>query len=561
MCLKANRVVPKSVILPINVCVLNPLFMQQPEEVSNVPQHTSNSFTAQPTNAGMRQMAQSLVVGPNGVDDSGRLYEKVSGVRPLASSYSAQANQANASSSSITSKGSQSGSSPTTGQQKVLWDTVKFGDQVNPTRRAGTASATVMRDSLQNVSVVSAPSQFDNLASSNILYDSTAWQIAAQQQAEQIQQAQAQQVQAQHAQQAQQAQQAQAQQAQQQQQMQAAQQQQLLMQVAHGQMAQVQLVHVNPQQAQVQAQVAHAQAQAQAQAHAQAQVQNVHIVQQGTQPVQMVMVPQTNCSSSSILSHHSSATGSPRAQMMNNASYLTMSGNLQQYTDSDAEPTQRPERNQRRNQNDGRQSGYSSGTDMNGIQDPDNVHELQQKRLTHLLTATDPTGKVDKKLTDGLTKGEIALRNHIVNKQRLIEKLGDGAGWDWGTRPCEHNSWDDVRSRNGVKVLRCRVCLKQFKLPSYKVPRCLQFLQDSSCHKPNCELLHVHKKKRLMSEAMPDTEQETEPDTETHGGEEEDETEEVCLQPGTTEKEAQQGPPANDDGDKQKYELTLRNSF
>lgn len=58
-----------------------------------------------------------------------------------------------------------------------------------------------------------------------------------------------------------------------------------------------------------------------------------------------------------------------------------------------------------------------------------------------------------------------------------------------------HNEWDDVRTRKGVKVLRCRVCKQQFKLPSKDVPRCAEFLQDARCREVQCGLLHVHKQK------------------------------------------------------------------
>ena len=43
-------------------------------------------------------------------------------------------------------------------------------------------------------------------------------------------------------------------------------------------------------------------------------------------------------------------------------------------------------------------------------------------------------------------------------------------------RPCKHNDWDDVRTRKGAKILRCRTCQAKWKLPSAKVPRCTPFL-------------------------------------------------------------------------------------
>jgi len=63
-------------------------------------------------------------------------------------------------------------------------------------------------------------------------------------------------------------------------------------------------------------------------------------------------------------------------------------------------------------------------------------------------------------------------------------------------RPCPHNDWDDVRTRKGVKVLRCRTCQELLKISSSRVPRCIPFLQEGSCvHGPACRMLHVHKQK------------------------------------------------------------------
>ena len=50
------------------------------------------------------------------------------------------------------------------------------------------------------------------------------------------------------------------------------------------------------------------------------------------------------------------------------------------------------------------------------------------------------------------------------------------------TRPCTHNDWDDVRTRKGAKILRCRVCQSKWKLPSARVPRCSPFL-SGHCEK------------------------------------------------------------------------------
>eukprot|EP01059_Diplonema_ambulator_P010657 TRINITY_DN2066_c1_g3_i1.p2 TRINITY_DN2066_c1_g3~~TRINITY_DN2066_c1_g3_i1.p2 ORF type:complete len:140 (+),score=31.74 TRINITY_DN2066_c1_g3_i1:43-420(+) len=67
-------------------------------------------------------------------------------------------------------------------------------------------------------------------------------------------------------------------------------------------------------------------------------------------------------------------------------------------------------------------------------------------------------------------------------------------------RPCDHNDWDDVRTRNGFKVLRCRICQGRWKLPSRSVPRCMEFLHDKCEAGPTCVLLHVRRKKRNILE-------------------------------------------------------------
>eukprot|EP01063_Lacrimia_lanifica_P032134 TRINITY_DN5436_c0_g3_i1.p1 TRINITY_DN5436_c0_g3~~TRINITY_DN5436_c0_g3_i1.p1 ORF type:complete len:563 (+),score=193.40 TRINITY_DN5436_c0_g3_i1:64-1752(+) len=66
--------------------------------------------------------------------------------------------------------------------------------------------------------------------------------------------------------------------------------------------------------------------------------------------------------------------------------------------------------------------------------------------------------------------------------------------------PCKHNDWDDVRTRKGAKILRCRVCQSKWKLPSARVPRCSPFL-SGHCERGNgCPLVHVHKRKSNLLE-------------------------------------------------------------
>eukprot|EP01059_Diplonema_ambulator_P003883 TRINITY_DN13577_c2_g1_i2.p1 TRINITY_DN13577_c2_g1~~TRINITY_DN13577_c2_g1_i2.p1 ORF type:complete len:165 (+),score=50.29 TRINITY_DN13577_c2_g1_i2:43-537(+) len=74
------------------------------------------------------------------------------------------------------------------------------------------------------------------------------------------------------------------------------------------------------------------------------------------------------------------------------------------------------------------------------------------------------------------------------------------AGGDSTVRPCEHNDWDDVRTRNGYKVLRCRVCQGRWKLPSQGVPRCMAFLHERCSEGAACSLLHVRRKKSNIVE-------------------------------------------------------------
>eukprot|EP01059_Diplonema_ambulator_P014958 TRINITY_DN25_c1_g1_i1.p1 TRINITY_DN25_c1_g1~~TRINITY_DN25_c1_g1_i1.p1 ORF type:complete len:167 (+),score=36.81 TRINITY_DN25_c1_g1_i1:148-648(+) len=71
---------------------------------------------------------------------------------------------------------------------------------------------------------------------------------------------------------------------------------------------------------------------------------------------------------------------------------------------------------------------------------------------------------------------------------------------DSTVRPCEHNDWDDVRTRNGYKVLRCRVCQGRWKIPSQGVPRCMAFLYDNCEDGSGCSLLHVRRKKSNILE-------------------------------------------------------------
>eukprot|EP01063_Lacrimia_lanifica_P026092 TRINITY_DN345_c0_g2_i1.p1 TRINITY_DN345_c0_g2~~TRINITY_DN345_c0_g2_i1.p1 ORF type:complete len:185 (+),score=47.81 TRINITY_DN345_c0_g2_i1:59-613(+) len=64
--------------------------------------------------------------------------------------------------------------------------------------------------------------------------------------------------------------------------------------------------------------------------------------------------------------------------------------------------------------------------------------------------------------------------------------------------PCEHNNWDDVRQRKGVKVLRCRTCnaVWRWVRGQHGLQRCIDFL-NGRCTKAHseCGSLHVHRSK------------------------------------------------------------------
>ena len=80
---------------------------------------------------------------------------------------------------------------------------------------------------------------------------------------------------------------------------------------------------------------------------------------------------------------------------------------------------------------------------------------------------------------------------------------------EWVKRPCEHNDWDDVRQRKGVKMLRCRVCNTQWRWPrgarrgDKGLERCIDFLNDR-CKKsgPQCSLLHIRRQKVSLEDRV-----------------------------------------------------------
>eukprot|EP01060_Flectonema_neradi_P017244 TRINITY_DN240_c3_g3_i2.p1 TRINITY_DN240_c3_g3~~TRINITY_DN240_c3_g3_i2.p1 ORF type:complete len:172 (+),score=35.47 TRINITY_DN240_c3_g3_i2:89-604(+) len=70
------------------------------------------------------------------------------------------------------------------------------------------------------------------------------------------------------------------------------------------------------------------------------------------------------------------------------------------------------------------------------------------------------------------------------------------------TKPCAHNSWDNVRIKNGTTTLRCRMCQLQWKTAHQQLPRCGVFLNDpTACHE-GCQLVHVHPFKQNLRERV-----------------------------------------------------------
>ncbi|KAJ9467909.1 hypothetical protein DIPPA_27214 [Diplonema papillatum] len=69
--------------------------------------------------------------------------------------------------------------------------------------------------------------------------------------------------------------------------------------------------------------------------------------------------------------------------------------------------------------------------------------------------------------------------------------------------PCPHNSWDSIRAKKTITMMRCRVCFAPWNLPAHSshLFRCAEFLTDSCPHAPtSCRRLHIHNKKRRRHE-------------------------------------------------------------
>ncbi|KAJ9466833.1 hypothetical protein DIPPA_34129 [Diplonema papillatum] len=77
--------------------------------------------------------------------------------------------------------------------------------------------------------------------------------------------------------------------------------------------------------------------------------------------------------------------------------------------------------------------------------------------------------------------------------------------------PCDHNTWDEVRQRKGVKMLRCAVCRAPWRWPKGArrgqegLARCIPFL-NGECPKAGteCDLLHIRRSKASEQRLLKD---------------------------------------------------------
>ena len=59
---------------------------------------------------------------------------------------------------------------------------------------------------------------------------------------------------------------------------------------------------------------------------------------------------------------------------------------------------------------------------------------------------------------------------------------------------CNHNSWDNLRTKKDIVALRCRECSLQWKAPKdYIDSRKCEPYWEGKCEDLHCQLLHIHK--------------------------------------------------------------------
>eukprot|EP01060_Flectonema_neradi_P027805 TRINITY_DN3742_c0_g1_i1.p1 TRINITY_DN3742_c0_g1~~TRINITY_DN3742_c0_g1_i1.p1 ORF type:complete len:983 (+),score=213.16 TRINITY_DN3742_c0_g1_i1:131-3079(+) len=87
--------------------------------------------------------------------------------------------------------------------------------------------------------------------------------------------------------------------------------------------------------------------------------------------------------------------------------------------------------------------------------------------------------------------------------QQQQQQLDENSNTVATIKPCDHNSWDNVRTKKGQVFLRCRDCEAQWRTPVDNLERCVQFNSGSGC--PNgtkCPMLHLHTRKQSLAERL-----------------------------------------------------------
>eukprot|EP01064_Diplonema_japonicum_P039238 TRINITY_DN978_c4_g1_i1.p1 TRINITY_DN978_c4_g1~~TRINITY_DN978_c4_g1_i1.p1 ORF type:complete len:181 (+),score=35.77 TRINITY_DN978_c4_g1_i1:35-544(+) len=99
---------------------------------------------------------------------------------------------------------------------------------------------------------------------------------------------------------------------------------------------------------------------------------------------------------------------------------------------------------------------------------------------------------------------QVSIPTPVCSQTKPVILPGSARMW-W---PCQHNDWDDVRTRKGIKVLRCRVCHVVWKQKSSGAARCMAYLHGCCPYTSSeCQLPHVHRRKKArqpLVEITPD---------------------------------------------------------
>eukprot|EP01064_Diplonema_japonicum_P028689 TRINITY_DN4463_c5_g1_i1.p1 TRINITY_DN4463_c5_g1~~TRINITY_DN4463_c5_g1_i1.p1 ORF type:complete len:451 (+),score=73.88 TRINITY_DN4463_c5_g1_i1:139-1491(+) len=99
-----------------------------------------------------------------------------------------------------------------------------------------------------------------------------------------------------------------------------------------------------------------------------------------------------------------------------------------------------------------------------------------------------------------------------ISMPSLAESIRSGPVGVALTRPCSHNSWDNVRIKRGWAILRCRICQSQWRLRPTTIPHCGDFARGAGCCPAgvDCHQLHVHRtressemKRQLQQQPVP----------------------------------------------------------